>query len=559
MKTTPYLFLISLFTALGITVLNAQEVVSDTVINRNVTVEREFRPVIQDAGKMNVYPEISVPNLTKATPQYRTTNSKPLNVDQNIHYLSAASIRMPRLHYNEGFARVGIGTGFNTLADFAYPLFTNRDTKLDFILNHYGFFNKKAHANTQAAMKFTKQLSPFDLYAGIGGNHEFFKYYGKSYLSDMNNDLTEVDELIGGQNNIMRLNANVGLHNSEWEDGWRYAADLGYNLFHSGVNSVNEHQVNVKGGVNGEMFGNRAGINITSSNQFYSTTTNGDVLKNYYVFSLNPYYAIERESWNLNLGLKTYFSINKGRGFSIMPDVHFDWRFAPKYAAIYAGVTGDYKVNTISDITRENLYIRQGVQVDDTYTPLDIFAGVKVKPFNGFLFDVFVDYKMIQNQYFFETDYSEGLVGNNELFLNVFHPIYSKANVFKLGGRISYTYYEKFNIQLNGVYSKWNVSNYDHAWYKPSWELGMNISYKVMPSLSIYANADFSGGRYALLKDIPVKLDAMIDINLGADYNLFKWMTVFLKINNLINNKYDIWHGYEAQGFNLTAGAVFDF
>lgn len=566
MKATKYLFFIGLFLLAANSSLKAQEA-TDTVLNRNVVVEREYRPTIQEAKKMNVYPEVSVPNVTKSTPQYSTVYSKPLNIEKNIHYLPAAKIRRPQQHYNQGFARLGVGTGFNTLADFVYPLFTNYNTKLDIIFNHYGFFNSKAHSNTQTGLTFTKQLDLFDFYIGAGGSHEFFKYYGKSYNTDFSNNLIDATEENFGQNNLWRFNANVGLHNSSWEDGWRYSADVGYNLYHSGVYNVTEHQLNVKGNLSTELFENRIGLDVTSSNQFYNSSSTleeeGDTLKSYYVFSLSPYYAIERESFDLRLGFKTYFSIAQGRGFSVMPDIHFDWRFAPEFAALYAGFTGDYKINTLSSIARENLYIKQGVQVKDTYTPLEVFVGVKVKPFNGLLFDAYVDYQNINNQYFFENERTTSSIDgypnvDNPTYLNVFRPMYSKANLFKVGGRINYTYYEKFNVQVNGAYNNWSVADYDYAWYKPSWELGFSTSVKALPSLNLYANANILGGRYAPMNE-PTKLDPIIDINLGADYILFDWMTVFLKINNLINNKAHIWYGYEAQGFNVMAGVVFDF
>ena len=153
--------------------LAAQAVGGDSIINRDITIEREYRPVIEDAGKINTQPQLAEPNVTRMTPRYTTDFSKPLQMDRNIHYLDAAELEHQREPGKEGFARAGFGTGFNSLADFAYPLLKRPDMKLDFLLNHYGLFNRKAHATTQGALAFTKNFRALDLFAGVDGGHEY--------------------------------------------------------------------------------------------------------------------------------------------------------------------------------------------------------------------------------------------------------------------------------------------------------------------------------------------------------------------------------------------------
>ena len=69
--------------------LAAQTPSKDSVLNRNVTVEREYKPVIQDAGKINSQPKALEPKTGKITPDYSNFNL-PLNVDFNLHTLSAS-------------------------------------------------------------------------------------------------------------------------------------------------------------------------------------------------------------------------------------------------------------------------------------------------------------------------------------------------------------------------------------------------------------------------------------------------------------------------------------
>jgi outer membrane cobalamin receptor len=50
-----------------------------------------------------------------------------------------------------------------------------------------------------------------------------------------------------------------------------------------------------------------------------------------------------------------------------------------------------------------------------------------------------------------------------------------------------------------------------------------------------------------------------LDINLGVSYNYNSWLTAFAKINNLINNRYQNFYGYDVQGTNAMIGAAFTF
>jgi len=50
-----------------------------------------------------------------------------------------------------------------------------------------------------------------------------------------------------------------------------------------------------------------------------------------------------------------------------------------------------------------------------------------------------------------------------------------------------------------------------------------------------------------------------LDINVGASYSYLNWFTMFAKINNLINSRYEEFYGYKVQGMNVLVGAAFSF
>ena len=69
----------------------------------------------------------------------------------------------------------------------------------------------------------------------------------------------------------------------------------------------------------------------------------------------------------------------------------------------------------------------------------------------------------------------------------------------------------------------------------------------------------FQDGRYARLGSAAHKMKPIYDLNLGASYAYLDWLSVFVKLNNILNSKYDYFNGYPVQGINAMVGASFSF
>ncbi|MDB4174544.1 TonB-dependent receptor, partial [Bacteroidia bacterium] len=52
-------------------------------------------------------------------------------------------------------------------------------------------------------------------------------------------------------------------------------------------------------------------------------------------------------------------------------------------------------------------------------------------------------------------------------------------------------------------------------------------------------------------------LDAINDLNLGIEYRYKKNISGFINVHNLLNQDYELWNNYQAQGFNVLAGVTF--
>ena len=90
-------------------------------------------------------------------------------------------------------------------------------------------------------------------------------------------------------------------------------------------------------------------------------------------------------------------------------------------------------------------------------------------------------------------------------------------------------------------------------------EANLNTDVYLTHDLSISANLFYEGERYAKLGTMAMRMRPKVDINLGASYSTNSWFTAFVKINNLINNPYEMYYGYQVQGINALVGVAFSF
>jgi len=594
MKTPIYLTAILLFLFSSSLTLQAQ----DTIVNRSVSVEREFRPVIHDAGKINSMPQVLEPNVVKSTASYSNFNL-PLNAEYNIHILPSADLVSPKpVEINNGYARIGVGNYLNTLADFAYPLVNTPDIRLDFSLNHLATFDpKQMHTTTKANLAFDKIFKTFNLYAGVGGGHEYYKYYGDNYniadsvvnfeqllrstsgstvydeINRMGPDtkgrtyrLDTLSNLKKGET-LWRFNALAGVRSLPLSTDLRYQAEIKYQLF-SSHNGLSENLVHTQVGFSSPNDNNRLGFDFDMFNMMYNSRVIPDFnyWKNYTVLTLNPYYSIERPEYNVRLGLKTSLSFVHGKFISPSADVRAEWKAIPKYLSLYGGLTGDLKVNTLDNIYAENPYVFSDLRILDTYTPVDFYAGIKLKPLYNLMFDAYVDFKQIDNQYFFVNKQYDAVnpgsvtpVEDATIYTNRFNIVYGSASQFKTGIRVNYNYLKLVNLEMKWAYNGWKVEKQDYAWNKPKYEAQLNTDVRITDNLTVTANIFYEGIRYAKLGTRAFQMDDKLDINLGIAYSYNNWLTVFGKINNLINKRYQDYYGYDVQGTNMMIGAAFSF
>lgn len=558
---------------------------TDTTIKRNIEVVRDYTPVIKEAGKINTMPELKDVNTKKIEVDYKvwTSTYKPkTDIIPSLDYALAS--QEENKYSREGFLRLGGGNYKSFLGELYTPIYNSDVALFDFYLKHNSSFgnvtlkkdnydvlsndvlSKGLYNDNKARISFLRSIRIREISAFGEFGYNRFNYYGLNSdmisFSEQNKDKEEPEYKNDDQKNSHLTAAlNFRFRSKDYIEQWKYDMQTNWRLLKTHFD-VAENTIFTDLAASYRMQESILSLKFQMYNVFVSTPENGSIdfskaqnFNNFTVLKFNPYYSFISEVGRLNLGLKASFGINQGKNTAFSPDITGQVRVIDNIWYVYAGVTGDYKVNTLRSLANENIYLSPDARPEDTYIPLDIYLGTKLNIGKSVNTDIHIGYKIINNQYFYVNK------SDSTGMKNTFDVVYDKnVGQFNCGAAVNYNFREKVDFSFKIGYNKWSLEKQKEAWMLPAAQIGLGVSYVPTDFLRFNINYDLEAGRKAKLgKDSSVDLKNFNDISLGANYKLMSFLDVFARFNNILNQRSEFWYGYPSQGFNFLLGLTLTF
>lgn len=558
---------------------------TDTTIKRNIEVVRDYTPVIKEAGKINTMPELKDVNTKKIEVDYKvwTSTYKPkTDIIPSLDYALAS--QEENKYSREGFLRLGGGNYKSFLGELYTPIYNSDVAIFDFYLKHNSSFgnvtlkkdnydvlsndvlSKGLYNDNKARISFLRSIRIREISAFGEFGYNRFNYYGLNSdmisFSEQNKDKEEPEYKNDDQKNSHLTAAlNFRFRSKDYIEQWKYDLQTNWRLLKTHFD-VAENTIFTDLAASYRMQESILSLKFQMYNVFVSTPEDGPIdfskaknFNNFTVLKFNPYYSFISEVGRLNLGLKASFGINQGKNTAFSPDITGQVRVIDNIWYVYAGVTGDYKVNTLRSLANENIYLSPDARPEDTYIPLDIYLGTKLNIGKSVNTDIHIGYKIINNQYFYVNK------SDSTGMKNTFDVVYDKnVGQFNCGAAVNYNFREKVDFSFKIGYNKWSLEKQKEAWMLPAAQIGLGVSYVPTDFLRFNINYDLEAGRKAKLgKDTSVDLKNFNDISLGANYKLMSFLDVFARFNNILNQRSEFWYGYPSQGFNFLLGLTLTF
>ena len=598
MKTIyAYLKVLCVMAMLGIAFTTyAQEDVKNEDLNREMTLEREYDPSVQDANKVNTLPEVEEPEVRKVPIDY-SDYTIPAEPEKEISILPSGDI-MTEMYYNprRGYLNFGIGTYLNINGDFGYHILSTEQDKLNFWFSHRSTSGDleylqlegeevKAKTNDNLGGLDFKHVSDQTVFhAGLKYGYSAFNYYGLSINANSNLDTWEMLELADRETNQVNqtIAATIGFQ-SRQDALVGYQVDLGYTNFSrkygigEPADGLTEHtflaNLDLNTLFNGSMrFGLGAQVEYLSYSLPDETLSAGGT---YYTYdfedhvevTLSPYYKAEGETWRVLLGANVMLLTGDDSEFMASPNVAVDVEVADR-TSFYLNAGGKLYSNSMYQTSLVNRYANPSVQITPSRNWLDATIGVKSGVAAGFWFDIFGGYKMTSSDVLFvpSSDFEEGHFGN---FSEAVEDIDTKQ--FFVGANLKYSYLDYFDISLKGVYNQWTATygdewigsaneDLEHAWGKPEMEINANLTIRPVEHLSILLDYYLATGRYTQLNGSEeVEMDNINELNLMGMYTFNDTFGVYVKLNNVLCQEYELYYGYPMQNFSAMIGLNINF
>ncbi len=591
-------------------VIGGSALAQNDTLNRSVTVERDFQPVIQAAGKVATKPVVVERTIEPAPIEY-SEYTADVTPEASINPLLSQPTRFAPGHPYNGYVRGALGH-HNTLFDFGYHLDDGKRSILDVYAHHNAQWGMAALSKTKVGLDFTHPFSACDLYFGVNGGNIYYHKYGHFYDYSTSHAMWEKNAVTYSnrpaalapldKTALWTAEVYFGVKaNAKQEVQWK--VQTGYLIF-AKPGAVSEHQVRTLANFDWSTEAHHVGANIYVQNNFLqlgslAAAIPDSLYGSRHNFRVEPYYAYEGARVRIHAGVN--IDLNLGRGhqhlssvenlsFAPSPHINLEAQIAKQWLTIYADVLGWQGLGSLQSYMEENRYsmIHAGIiHPCAAYVPVDAELGFHIRPHRDLLIEIHGGYAyMMDEDYWIATaDTMSTLTA-----LGIKRPIgefvhqHTDYQRGKIGGQINYHLRDIVRVNLSGDYYIWrgDTTVYD----RPNWDLSLRVDGRINKHWSLYSDNRFVGSRTILATDGEHTLAPTIELDLGLQYDMLVGKTkgkskgermmakgdglqlrpepkpnlsLFFQLNNWLHRKNEIYYGYRSQGIHFLLGATYRF
>mgnify|MGYP002852915225 CR=1 FL=1 len=542
-----------------------------------VEVETTFTPTVQNAKKIDVLPQAE----TTSIPHYNVEYSlAPTPSGQFVFQPTEATMSdVATKGAPKGFLTLAGGNNCNILTRGAYGMNLSTKSSIDFdfgLRGHIGDADiykaedktwRQRFYTSRALVKFQHRLSSeSSLIIRADGESQVYNNQHKKGSNDFDKQHNWIGALelkvtpyttgilsVGGYVRGKMFTRRNLLSPTTWETGDdRY--DLTENKWELGLTTDLAINENIKAGV--DLDYQTAGWN------------KGDY-SSIYAFDIVPHLTIDNEKTYLRLGARLTFensteleytlAENKTKKkFKVAPDVYASLHISPK-VDIFGEATGGMVMNDFFQMQSLTPYWQLPyVQLPSAYNNICAKVGFKWNVLGGLFAKIYAGYDDTKNRA--ELTLPEGRLYQNRVMT-------IDGSLIHVNLEATYLYKDIINVAFKGRFNGWSINENngyfkDNAVWRPTVEASANATFQ--PFSGLRFGVDYQFASFADDSALPYKRPTTSDLGASVSYklpfdNLRNNFTIYCKLDNLLNQKYDWYYGQKTIGTSILAGFAIDF
>lgn len=241
-------------------------------------------------------------------------------------------------------------------------------------------------------------------------------------------------------------------------------------------------------------------------------------------------------------------TLGRGGMAYLLPDISARYQLVSKHLFFKAGYQSQLLLNTLEDLTSRNPFLAPDVYATEQTRQDEIFAGLEAGI--GKHLNLQGKISWLQQKHlplFINLPYEPRDFGL------LYDPLV-RAWAVEAGAR--YQVGKSFGIGLNAQFINYFEHTSLRVWHEPGIHATADVNWRILPQLQFMAYGSFMDKIYApnATFTIAKKLETIFDLGAGAAYEIVPQFSLFARVNNLLNLKYERWQGYEAYGINIFGG-----
>ncbi|MGK7392396.1 MAG: hypothetical protein ACNS60_18725 [Candidatus Cyclobacteriaceae bacterium M2_1C_046] len=232
---------------------------------------------------------------------------------------------------------------------------------------------------------------------------------------------------------------------------------------------------------------------------------------------------------------------------------------------VFALLKGDMVRNSYSNLSYENPWLGPENLMFHSNQTFSLNAGLKSRINQQMAWRGGVAYEIVDNMPFYinsntqpALDFynkSDGATGYFSIIYNT-----SSTKIFSLFTELSLISDENLYSNLRARYNSYNTGDLEEAYHRPEWLVEADVFYQLVEKINIGLNFYGMGGISAIDEfGDNFKLDPALDLNVKLDYLLSDRASIFVNLNNVFSQNYELLNRYPVRGFQAIGGLTYNF
>lgn len=519
-------------------------------INEEIEVLRPYKPILTDAVKIRINPDLKNNPTFKPRLIY-TILDKTLSLDSNIAKLQAQKLPVEKSPvFTNNYLKAGIGNLNTTLAELYLNNGKDEALQIGLAVKHLAQQGNlaKQQFSHQDAILFGRHIGSKITFSGQ------FKYDRLSTYFYGFNPILGSNTLDPAKQQLELLEVKGDLLNNFKENGhFSYKLNANSYLFRN-IFEARENNLLAATSLNLAIkkfnIGIGAALDLTNSKDVSYSIDN-------HIFKAYPYVKIKGNQALLDFGFNIVQEYGTQQKLHIFPTASISFPIAVDYVNFFGGVNGDVIKTNLKDLATANPYLNQNVTITNSIEKLTIYGGIKGNAGHALGFKATAFYKQIENMQLFQ---------NNTSQINRFDVIYDdgQSEILGIEGEVDIKASKIFSLISKIEANNYSMATEQQAWLKPSLRITATGYAKLSAKLSFNAEIVRNDKMYAKLNDgssntQTIAIDAFTDLNLGTEYAINPKARIYLQATNILGTSYQEYLYYPKLGFGIFGGLNFSF